>query len=126
MQNEFLEYVECRLTEWGKWSCQDEGMPPYVSNLENIRRNGGVFNKTVGARRLPENVNAEEIDRYVSSLKKIHPDQAHVLITYYKVKSDLKKYEVAEKLKISRKQFDILLGKGHVWVECELSRKLNS
>lgn len=120
--NEFEDYIEERLIEWGNWARKGGGMPRYIGNMEAIQNNGGVFIKGTGIKTLSENKQAEEIDRIIGALKILHPQEAYILHAYYTINDS--KEEVASFCRMKVRRFNDLLSRGKMWVESRLSEQL--
>jgi len=118
------QYVEARLVEWGEWyrKGNDSGIGfPHRNILTRLREEGGILISGTGARSLPENPAAEEIEKLVGVLSTLHADRAIALrINYfYTYPPEIK----AKWCKWSKQRFQRNLKYAREWIKGYLSAR---
>lgn len=118
------QYIEDRLIEWGEWFMKgcDSGIGfPRRNILARIREEGGLLVAGTGAKNLPCNSSAEEVESLVCELSQQQPERANVLRIYYF--NPIDPLSKAIHSGYSKSQFYAHLKFAHEWIKGYLSAK---
>jgi hypothetical protein len=125
IEDRFSEYVESRLQEWVEWFFEDSSGLGYPRrSMEYVLMTEGIIDKTSGARRIPSNVAAEEIEALVLEMKKQNRRMAIALRIQYFEKR--KSRDRSEALGISATQFRVYVDMARQWLAGRLSARNNN
>jgi hypothetical protein len=121
MSESFMRYLEERLCQWADWytrgNCYGLGYPRCSVEYRILLE--GVIQRNSGAKPLPSNEAAEEIENLVKQMAQYDATMAKALRCHYFVTGNLRLK--SSHLKMSHSHFKHYVDMGHQWLAGRLS-----
>lgn len=123
ISNEFLKYIEQRLEQWADWYSRGNwyGLGYPVCSIEYRIMKEGILSKNTGYRSLPDNKEAEEIEKLVNEMSEYNKIMALAIRCHYFSCGGLR--TKAGKIKVSHMQYKSYVDMAHQWIVGRLSAK---